>query len=76
MEILIVDDTGKVVPLGGIGEMIIRGPGMALGYWRKEDATKKAFKGEWFHTEDVCSIDRERIYPGNRPPERYDNYRR
>jgi acyl-CoA synthetase (AMP-forming)/AMP-acid ligase II len=57
MEVLIVNDTGKVVPLGGVGEMIIRGPGMALGYWRKEDATKKAFKGEWFHTEDVCSID-------------------
>ncbi len=37
--------------------MIIRGPGMGLGYWRKEAETKKAFKGEWFHTEDVCSID-------------------
>ncbi len=57
MEILVVDESGKTVPLGGVGEMIIRGPGMALGYWRKEEATKKAFKGEWFHTEDVCSID-------------------
>jgi acyl-CoA synthetase (AMP-forming)/AMP-acid ligase II len=57
MEVLIVDDNGKVVPPGGIGEMIIRGPGMGLGYWRKEAETKKAFKGEWFHTEDVCSID-------------------
>jgi acyl-CoA synthetase (AMP-forming)/AMP-acid ligase II len=57
MEILIVDENGKVVPAGGIGEMICRGPGLSLGYWRKEEATKKAFKGEWFHTEDVCSID-------------------
>jgi long-chain acyl-CoA synthetase len=61
MEILIVDDTGKAVPAGGMGEMIIRGPGMSLGYWRKEQATDKAFRGEWFHTEDVCSID-ERGY--------------
>jgi len=46
-----------VVPNGGVGEMIIRGPGMSLGYWRKEAATSKAFEGEWFHTEYVCSID-------------------
>ncbi|OPY69829.1 MAG: Long-chain-fatty-acid--CoA ligase [Syntrophorhabdaceae bacterium PtaU1.Bin034] len=58
MEILIVDENGKPVPPGGVGEMIIRGPGMSLGYWRKEVETKKAFKGEWFHTEDVCSIDK------------------
>ncbi|OPY74974.1 MAG: Long-chain-fatty-acid--CoA ligase FadD13 [Syntrophorhabdus sp. PtaU1.Bin153] len=57
MEILIVDENNKPVPSGGIGEMIIRGQGMSLGYWRKEEATRKAFKGEWFHTEDVCSID-------------------
>ncbi|MBA4417802.1 MAG: hypothetical protein C0392_07820 [Syntrophus sp. (in: bacteria)] len=57
MEILVVDENDKVVPPGGVGEMIIRGPGMGLGYWRKEAETKKAFKGEWFHTEDVCSID-------------------
>jgi long-chain acyl-CoA synthetase len=61
MEVLIVDEAGKTVPHGGVGEMIIRGPGMGLGYWRKEAETKKAFKGEWFHTEDVCSID-ERGY--------------
>jgi acyl-CoA synthetase (AMP-forming)/AMP-acid ligase II len=57
MEILIVDEEGNTVQPGGVGEMIIRGPGMGLGYWRKEAETRKAFKGEWFHTEDVCSID-------------------
>ncbi len=57
MEALIVDEEGKQVPLGGVGELIVRGPGVTLGYWRKEPETKKAFRGEWFHTEDVCSID-------------------
>jgi acyl-CoA synthetase (AMP-forming)/AMP-acid ligase II len=61
MDILIVDDQGSTVPAAGIGEMIARGPGMSLGYWRKEQETNKAFRGEWFHTEDVCSID-ERGY--------------
>lgn len=57
MEVLIVDENGKQVPLGGVGEMIVRGPGTTLGYWRKEAETTKAFRGEWFYTEDVCSID-------------------
>jgi acyl-CoA synthetase (AMP-forming)/AMP-acid ligase II len=61
MEILIVDINGKQVPAGGTGEMIVRGPGVSSGYWRKGPETQKAFKGEWFHTEDVCSID-ERGY--------------
>jgi acyl-CoA synthetase (AMP-forming)/AMP-acid ligase II len=61
MEILVVDENGQAVPAGGVGEMIIRGPGMSSGYWRKEKETAKAFEGEWFHTEDVCSID-ERGY--------------
>jgi len=59
MDILIVDENQRPVPPGGIGEMIIRGPGMSLGYWRKEKETAKAYKGEWFHTEDVCSIDEQ-----------------
>ncbi len=57
MEVRIIDDQGNPVPPGGVGEMIIRGPGMSLGYWRKDGETKRVFKGEWFHTEDVCSID-------------------
>ena len=61
MEILVVDGNGNAVAPGGIGEMIIRGPGMSLGYWRKDAETEKAFRGEWFHTEDLCSID-ERGY--------------
>ncbi|MCX8110705.1 MAG: AMP-binding protein [Syntrophorhabdaceae bacterium] len=61
MEIRIVDEKGIAVPSGGIGEMIAKGPGLSKGYWRKEKETEKVFRGEWFHTEDVCSID-ERGY--------------
>jgi len=74
MEVLVVDEAGKPVPAGGIGEMIIRGPGMfaATGASRSHG---KAFKGEWFHTEDVCSIDKEGTY-GDRPVEGHDHHRR
>jgi acyl-CoA synthetase (AMP-forming)/AMP-acid ligase II len=57
MEVLIVDEEGRPVGPGGTGEMIVRGPGVSLGYWRKEEGTKKVFRDGWFHTEDVCSID-------------------
>ncbi len=57
MEVLIVDDDDKVVTPPGIGEMKVRGLGTSPGYWRKEEQTKKAFRGEWFFTEDVCAID-------------------
>lgn len=61
MEIRIVDENGSSVSSGGIGEMIAKGPGVSKGYWRKEKETQKVFRGEWFHTEDLCSID-ERGY--------------
>lgn len=58
MEVIIVDTEDNPVLLGGTGEMIVRGAGVAAGYWRKEAETENAFRGEWFHTEDVCSIDK------------------
>ncbi|MBA4390157.1 MAG: hypothetical protein C0399_04380 [Syntrophus sp. (in: bacteria)] len=56
-EVLIVDDNDEVVILPGIGEMKARGLGTAVGYWRKEEQTQKAFRDGWFYTEDICAID-------------------
>lgn len=59
MEVLIVDPEGSPVAPGGAGEMIVRGPGVSPGYWRKEKEAAHAFREGWFHTEDVCSIDQK-----------------
>jgi len=56
-EVAIVDENDKPVTPPGTGEMKTRGLGTSLGYWRKEEQTKKAFRNGWFYTEDICTID-------------------
>jgi long-chain acyl-CoA synthetase len=56
-EIRIVDDVGHEVPLGYIGEIAIKGPGVMLGYWGRPDDTQAAIRDGWFHSGDVGSMD-------------------
>jgi amino acid adenylation domain-containing protein len=44
MEILIVDDSGVPLPAGEVGEIVIRSPHLALGYWGRADLTEAAFR--------------------------------
>jgi acyl-CoA synthetase (AMP-forming)/AMP-acid ligase II len=60
-EARVADPEGKTVPVGEIGELVVRGPGMLLGYYNKPDATKAAFHGDWFRTGDLFRQD-ERGY--------------
>ena len=43
----------------GIGELIVRGPNIMLGYYKNEDATKKAIIDGWFYTGDLARIDED-----------------
>ncbi|TVR09300.1 MAG: long-chain fatty acid--CoA ligase [Salinarimonadaceae bacterium] len=56
-EVRIADPEGDDVPDGEKGELLIRGPGLFLGYYRKPDATKAAFHGDWFRSGDLASRD-------------------
>jgi crotonobetaine/carnitine-CoA ligase len=52
-EAKIVADDGAEVPDGEIGELVVRGEPMFLGYWKKPKATAEAFSGDWRHTGDL-----------------------
>ena len=41
----------------GIGEIIVRGPNVMLGYYKNEEETKKVLKNGWFYTGDLGRID-------------------
>lgn len=43
----------------GIGELVVKGPNVMLGYFKNEKETKKAIKDGWFHTGDLAKIDED-----------------
>jgi len=53
-EFAIMDDEGKALPLGEIGEICVRGPQVMEGYWqRPEETAKVMLEGGWLRTGDM-----------------------
>lgn len=59
LEMKIIDDKGDI-PWDdeAMGELLVRGPWIADGYY-KDDRSKEAFSDGWFHTGDVVKVDEE-----------------
>jgi acyl-CoA synthetase (AMP-forming)/AMP-acid ligase II len=52
-EIRLVDESGAEVPHGEMGELLVRGPNVFMGYWNDTQATEQALEGGWYHTGDL-----------------------
>ena len=57
MQVRIADDRGRDLPLGDIGEVLVRGDSVMAGYWRNPEATAAAIRDGWLFTGDVGSLD-------------------
>jgi long-chain acyl-CoA synthetase len=59
VNVKIVDPQGHEVPRGAVGEIIVRGPNIMLGYWNKPEETANALRDGWLYTGDAAWMDEQ-----------------
>ncbi|HEC69566.1 MAG TPA: long-chain-fatty-acid--CoA ligase [Candidatus Omnitrophica bacterium] len=58
-EVKVVDSQGKELPVGEVGELIVKGPNVMKGYFKRVEDTQKTIRGGWLYTGDLAKIDEE-----------------
>jgi len=53
----IVDEEGRPVPTGVIGNLCVKGDSICTQYWNKHEQTKATIEGHWIRTGDKFSVD-------------------
>jgi long-chain acyl-CoA synthetase len=57
MEVAILDEEDRRLPLGETGEICIKGPALMNGYWNRPDASAETLRSGWLHTGDIGRMD-------------------
>ncbi len=61
-EVSLRDEEGREVEDGEVGRLWVRGNSLGRGYWQKPEATREAFRGEWYVSSDMLRRDEEGYY--------------
>ncbi|MEV5843583.1 AMP-binding protein [Streptomyces sp. NPDC051985] len=62
LEVRLTGSDGWVTGPGEVGEIVYRGPTVMRDYWNNPEATREAFRGGWFHSGDLCTVDEDGFY--------------
>jgi long-chain acyl-CoA synthetase len=57
MDVRVFGPEDVELPVGEVGEVVVRGPAVMLGYWERLDATADTLRGGWLHTGDLGRMD-------------------
>jgi long-chain acyl-CoA synthetase len=59
---IVNQETGEPVPIGEVGELVVKGPNIMLGYWKREEETKVSLRDGWLHTGDLGKMDADGFF--------------
>jgi long-chain acyl-CoA synthetase len=59
VHVRLLDEDGRDVPQGEVGELIFRGPNATPGYWGRQDTTRETIRHGWIHTGDLARQDED-----------------
>jgi long-chain acyl-CoA synthetase len=62
VELRVVDNLGKPLPPGEVGEIVARGPNVMQGYLNRPEETGVALRDGWYHTGDLGRVDQDGYY--------------
>jgi len=58
----VLDENGNDVAPGELGELVMRGPQMMLGYWKSPEATEAVLRDGWYWSGDIVRVDEQGLY--------------
>jgi fatty-acyl-CoA synthase len=62
IDMKVVDEAGDEMPAGQAGELLIRGPHVMPGYWRRPEASAESIRDGWLWTGDLATEDEEGFF--------------
>lgn len=56
------DEEGKALPVGEVGELVIKGPQVMKGYWNRDDESASSIRDGWLFTGDMARMDEKGLF--------------